>query len=616
MTLTKTVTSPGACADSINAMVLSIATQAVSDAGPDDEVCISNGTYSLTGTTSDDGTILWSSSGDGTFDDPTLDNPTYFIGSETGSVTLTKSVTGPGACGDSIDAMVLILTPQPVSDAGPDDEICILDGSYTLSGTTSANGTILWTSSGDGTFDDATLENPTYTIGSETGLVTLTKTVSAAGSCADSVDNMLLILTPLPISVAGPDTDVCISDGSVALINATSVNGSVVWSSSGDGTFDNSTTDNPIYTFGTETGTFTLIKTVISSGSCPDAVSTRLITLLPQPVSEAGLGGVTCKLEFQLRAIPSIGLGGWSQTSGPGVATFNPTNTNPSATVRVNQFGRYTFNWTETSGICSDADTVSVIFIEEFTTNAGTDVEVCGPEISLNATPPRGSGLWTTLSGPGGALFEPSDTSNNATVNVDAFGTYQFQWIESLADCRDSAMVMVTFYPEPVSNAGPDQELDFLFSTRMEASMPAYGIGSWSLIRGSGIIADENDPLSEVTELSLGDNEFEWSVTSGICNVITDRVLIHVRDILAPKVITPNNDGVNDILVFPGIEMQPGSKLIIYNRWGVEVFRDANYQNDWNGKDQNGRDMIPDTYYYVLELPSLRMIKSFIEIRR
>ena len=119
-----------------------------------------------------------------------------------------------GICSDD-SAVNVTFTESPVSNAGTDAEICILDGNYSLTGTTSANGTILWTTSGDGTFNNATIDNPIYTIGSETGSVTLTKTVSSPGSCADSMDFMILTLTPLPESNAGVDAEICIGDGNL-----------------------------------------------------------------------------------------------------------------------------------------------------------------------------------------------------------------------------------------------------------------------------------------------------------------------------------------------------------------------------------------------------------------
>ena len=218
----------GICSDD-SAVNVTFTPSPETDAGPDDEICILDGTYTLSGTTSANGTILWTTSGDGTFNNATIDNPIYNLGSETESVTLTKTVSSPGSCADSIDFMVLTLTPLPESNAGPDDEICIGDGTYTLSGTTSANGTILWTTSGDGTFSNATIDNPIYTIGSETGSVTLTKTVSSPGSCADSIDFMILTLTPPPESNAGPDAEICILDGTYTLSGTTSANGTILW---------------------------------------------------------------------------------------------------------------------------------------------------------------------------------------------------------------------------------------------------------------------------------------------------------------------------------------------------------------------------------------------------
>jgi len=141
--------------DSSNTITINVDLQPTSDAGADDEICISDGSYTIIGSTSSNGTILWTSSGDGSFDIAGSENPTYTIGSETGSVTLTKTVSSPGSCADADDFMVLTLTPEPTSDAGADDEICISDGSYTITGSTSSNGTILWTSSGDGSFDVA-----------------------------------------------------------------------------------------------------------------------------------------------------------------------------------------------------------------------------------------------------------------------------------------------------------------------------------------------------------------------------------------------------------------------------------------------------------------------------
>jgi gliding motility-associated-like protein len=67
-----------------------------------------------------------------------------------------------------------------------------------------------------------------------------------------------------------------------------------------------------------------------------------------------------------------------------------------------------------------------------------------------------------------------------------------------------------------------------------------------------------------------------------------------------PEGFSPNNDGVNDVLVLEGYKSGTVIKLQIFNRWGSEVFSSDNYQNDWNGDD-----LPSGTYYYILSAEGL-----------
>lgn len=75
------------------------------------------------------------------------------------------------------------------------------------------------------------------------------------------------------------------------------------------------------------------------------------------------------------------------------------------------------------------------------------------------------------------------------------------------------------------------------------------------------------------------------------------------------NIITPNNDGKNDVLVFDNISLYPGNSLTIFNRWGREVYNTTNYQNNWGGTDLSA-----GTYYYLLKLPNGSTQKSWFEI--
>jgi gliding motility-associated-like protein len=96
-----------------------------------------------------------------------------------------------------------------------------------------------------------------------------------------------------------------------------------------------------------------------------------------------------------------------------------------------------------------------------------------------------------------------------------------------------------------------------------------------------------------------------------------------ICDLTIPQAITPNNDGINDALVIAGIEHYPSNELIIYNRWGSEVYRAANYQNDWDGSSQSnlnvgGEELPTGTYYFLFDTKTdgIEIQKGFIYLKR
>jgi len=86
-------------------------------------------------------------------------------------------------------------------------------------------------------------------------------------------------------------------------------------------------------------------------------------------------------------------------------------------------------------------------------------------------------------------------------------------------------------------------------------------------------------------------------------------------EIIPPNVISPNGDGLNDAFYIHPYLPQPSS-LIIYNRWGAEVFRSANYDQTWQGATTDGKPVAEGTYFYVLQLPSGTVKKGTVSVFR
>jgi gliding motility-associated-like protein len=64
-----------------------------------------------------------------------------------------------------------------------------------------------------------------------------------------------------------------------------------------------------------------------------------------------------------------------------------------------------------------------------------------------------------------------------------------------------------------------------------------------------------------------------------------------------PNVFTPNNDGLNDVLILSGAGLET-IKLEIYNRWGTREFIFLGPNDQWDGRNTSGGECPAGVYYY------------------
>ncbi|HEU4718667.1 MAG TPA: gliding motility-associated C-terminal domain-containing protein, partial [Bacteroidia bacterium] len=82
--------------------------------------------------------------------------------------------------------------------------------------------------------------------------------------------------------------------------------------------------------------------------------------------------------------------------------------------------------------------------------------------------------------------------------------------------------------------------------------------------------------------------------------------------------ITPNGDGNNDTWVIDGIDAFPDAIVIIYNRWGMEVWRKSGYDNTnvyWSGEAKDNSRLPDGTYYYIIQLDD-SSLHGWVELSR
>ncbi len=106
---------------------------------------------------------------------------------------------------------------------------------------------------------------------------------------------------------------------------------------------------------------------------------------------------------------------------------------------------------------------------------------------------------------------------------------------------------------------------------------------------------------------------------------IEDRETLSV-DVLTLEnyLITPNGDGNNDTLVIPELELSPNNTISIYDRYGLKVFEEVNYTNNFNGfSNQNNivfdkeKGLPVGVYFYIVTMDDIQMeFQGFMYLAR
>lgn len=512
-----------------------------------------------------------------------------------------------GQCRSS-DEITVNFFRSPVADAGSGGFACDLD--FVLSAVTGSSeerGTWSMTGgSGTATFSpDAHSPTATVTV-SEYGRKVFTWTV-VNGPCISSSE-VIVDFYQQPDANAGPGANNCGLEYYLSAVPSIGTGTWTVVNGPGPANFSPGNHDPDAKVTVRTYGTYVFRWTEVN-GPCTNS-SLVTVGFFEQISANAGNGGHECDRNFQLNAVPVNDTGTWTKLNGPGNATFTPDANRHDAVVTVTQFGEYDFVWTENNYSCTSSDIIRVVFHDAPEVYAGPDDAVCeGSSIKL-----QGEGTGTLLWSPAELLNNPSLPDPVATPLATTIFTLTLtdEW-----GCVNSDQATIEVREQPVADAGPDQILNFLFETEMDASsLRDYESGEWILLEGTGVFSDKYSNITSVSELSFGENSFVWILSNGVCPVSADTVMIMVNDLILPTLITPNMDGRNDYFVIKGIETLGVTGLNVFNRWGASVYSIDNYKNDWDGNDHSGNLLPEDTYFYVIKPEKLKPIKGYIVIRR
>ena len=378
-----------------------------------------------------------------------------------------------------------------------------------------------------------------------------------------------------------------------------------------------------------------LFQWTLSNGACKDYSSDEVLLNVVNPEkADAGESQLVCDEEVVtlMATSPSSGQGIWSQSNAQLALGVEIENTSDPGTIvsGLEPGNLYAFRWTIT-GSCGTSFEDVIIRVSDPAPFAGLDELVCNDDASFNlsATIPLdgSSGVWSSLT-EGPVIEDESDPNSFVTGLLE--GTNTFIWTIDEAICGASSIdtIHVDYFRNPKAE---NDEFSIGFGEKSEFNIfqndfiPKESLLNIIESPASGIIIDLGEGNFEYTPNMnfVGSDQFTYEICSEGCECSMATVTLKIggnAKCKAPTIITPNNDGINDELVVPcllDLNQFPESELIIFNRWGDQVYRSQKpYKNDWSGT-YNGADLPADTYFYILDFgDGTEPVNGFFAIQR
>lgn len=286
----------------------------------------------------------------------------------------------------------------------------------------------------------------------------------------------------------------------------------------------------------------------------------------------------------------------------------------------LSETAEHIFTVTVTNNIgCTAEDEITITrltfpapIVDDETTICAGETAILTVEASDGS--PTDQFTWT---GPEGTLIT-SEGTEIEVMPTEPISIYEVTAVNGCGVSDQTALITVVL-DTPSDDLSAGRDTCVIEGRSIELSATGGLTYNWSddgsFIGSTTIANPEVAPLAETTyTVSITNAEgctYEDQVN--VC-IITDPFTL-----LKPvSLITPNDDGKNDVLIFNGLEAFPNNRLRVYNRWGVTIFDRAGYQNGSVLFDgiRSGELLPADTYYYILEIDEKVVFKSDLTIIR
>lgn len=414
--------------------------------------------------------------------------------------------------------------------------------------------------------------------------------ITDSASCPDTA---IVVITAPPLLTlsAGTVSPICI--GQSVTMTAAASGGTLPytysWSPSGP-------TVSPVIT--------TTYTVTVTDGNGCLAPSQQVIVPVNSPLSVTVSGNqLVCMHNAEV--LTAYGSGG---NGGPYTYSWQPTgSTSNTCTDYPLSNTVYTVTVTDNCTLAPATATFAVTvpslpvasFISDDTTGCG---HVCAD--FTNTTPNTQSVFWSFSDGFTTTTLNPNHCFLPGTFDAMLIVTDNNGCMDTLTQPG-----MITVYNNPVADfsLGPQPttilEPNICFT---DHSTPDVITWYWNFDDANDITTSTiQNPCHAYSDTGtycaslIVTNQYGCWATATNCLYIEPYFTLYV-----PNAFTPNGDGLNDIFIPVGDDVDPDNyELMIYDRWGNLIFHTTSWGDGWNGIAKNGNKMAQiDTYVWKINL--------------
>ena len=234
-----------------------------------------------------------------------------------------------------------------------------------------------------------------------------------------------------------------------------------------------------------------------------------------------------------------------------------------------------------------------------------------GSSLPANAGTPY-TYSWTTL--PGNNPAPGATNSTTYTANSNSTTTLVVTISGVCAYSTSDTVVVKNFVNDLaisiVDTSSACAGTPFTLNALATGGYPTYHY-EWTMVPSPSILSN-TAVFNSISPDTQGNYTIVVYVSDSCGYNTTDYQVINVLPpcaIMIPNIITPNGDNANDYFKITNIEHHPNTNVTIFDRWGLKVYENPNYNNEWKG------DGVSDgTFFYVIDVPDDKKYSGFITV--